>query len=131
LRIVLLVFLFIIIGFYVLSAILELLSNIFKINISIFDPFFGYLFAKIPIGEMLLQKFIGNIYSVLIEVLLWVIPIACAIVPSILFREESFWKILGIGVLGLIVGIILDVILYGTSIILFNIRSSIKNIKNK
>jgi len=31
-------FVFIIIGFYVLSALIELISSIFKINISIFDP---------------------------------------------------------------------------------------------
>jgi hypothetical protein len=129
----LMVLAFVIIGFYILSAILELLSNIFKINISILDRFFGYLFAKKP-GEMILQEAIGNIYSIFIEVLLWIIPIACAIVSSILLREsgeESFGKILGMGILGLIAGIILDVILYGTAIILFNIRSSLKNIRNK
>jgi hypothetical protein len=80
---------------------------------------------------MILQKLIGNIYSVFIEVLLWITPIACAIVPSILLSEESFWKTLGMGILGLIAGIILDVILFAPVIILLNIRSSLKNIENK
>jgi len=125
-------FLFIIIGFYILSAILELVSNIFKINISILDKFFGYLFAK-KTGEMILQEAIGNLYSIFIEVLLWIIPIACAITLSILLNKLIMNKlvvILGF-IAGIIAGIILDIILYGTAIILINIRSSLKNIKNK
>lgn len=74
---------------------------------------------------MILQKLVGNIYSVFIEVLLWVIPIACAIAPRIFF-EGFYWVIIG-----LIAGIILDVILFGPVIILLNIRSSLKNIENK
>jgi hypothetical protein len=128
----LMVLVFVIIGFYILSAILELLSNIFKINISILDRFFGYLFAKKP-GEMILQKLIGNIYSVFVEVLLWIIPIACAVVLSILLdkvlNQNGLVVFLGF-IAGIIAGVILDVILYGTAIILFNIRSSLKNIKN-
>jgi len=76
---------------------------------------------------MILQKLIGNIYSVFIEVLLWIIPIACAITLSILLNDLLNRLV----ILGFIAGIILDVILYGTAIILINIRSSFKNIKNK
>jgi hypothetical protein len=78
---------------------------------------------------MILQKLVGNIYSVFIEVLLWVTPIACAIVPCILL-EDFRLVILGF-IAGIIAGIILDVILYGPFIILLNIRSSLKNIENK
>jgi hypothetical protein len=74
---------------------------------------------------MILQKLVGNIYSVFIEISLWVVPIACAIVPSFLL-EDFYWAILGF-----IAGIILDVILFGPVIILLNIRSSLKNIENK
>jgi len=117
-------FVFIIIGFYVLSALIELISSIFKINISIFDPLIGYLINR-KSGEMILQKLVGNIYSVFIEILLWVIPIACAIIAGI-FLKGFHW-----GILGAIAGIFLDVILYGVSVILLNIRSSLKNINNK
>jgi hypothetical protein len=117
-------FLFLIIGFYILSAILELLSNIFKINISIFDTVFGY-FINRNNGEMILQKLVGNVYSVFIEIFLWLIPIACALTAGILMKGFH-WVILGA-----IAGIFIDVILYGTSVILFDIRSSLKNIKNK
>jgi len=74
---------------------------------------------------MILQKLIGNIYSVFIEVLLWIIPIACAVVPG--FLMDGFYWI----ILGFIAGIILDVILFAPVIILLNIRSSLKNIENK
>jgi len=80
---------------------------------------------------MILQKLIGNIYSVCIEVLLWVIPIACAITLGILLNNLSNGSaILGF-IVGIIAGIILDVILLGPVIILLNIRSSLKNIENK
>jgi len=74
---------------------------------------------------MILQKLVGNIYSVFIEVLLWVIPIACAI-ASAFFLKGFYWVILG-----LIAGIILDVFLLGPVIIFLNIRLSLKNIENK
>jgi len=114
-------FVFIIIGFYVLSALIELLSNFLKINISIFDPLIGF-FINRKNGEMILQKLVGNIYSVFIEVLLWVIPISCAITAGI-YLKGFHW-----GILGAIAGIFIDVLLYGVSIILLNIRSSLKNI---
>ena len=117
-------FSFLIIGFYIIAAILELLSNIFKIDISIFDSFFGY-FINRNSGEMILQKYVGNNYSLFIEIILWLIPIACALTAGILLKEFHW------GILGFIAGIILDVILYYPVIILLNIRSSLKNIRNK
>jgi len=83
---------------------------------------------------MILQKLIGNIYSIFIEVLLWIIPIACAVTLSILLENllnmNGLVVILGF-VAGIIAGTILDVILFGPVIILLNIRSSLKNIENK
>jgi len=74
---------------------------------------------------MILQKLVGNIYSVFIEVLLWVIPIACAIIAGI-FLDGFYWVILAF-----IAGIIADVFLLAPVVVLLNIRSSLKNIENK
>ena len=74
---------------------------------------------------MILQRLIGNIYSIFIEVLLWVIPIVCAVVSGV-FLAGFYWVILGF-----FSGIVLDVLLLGPVIILLNIRSSLKNIENK
>jgi len=123
-------FVFFIIGFYIVLAILELLTNIFKINISIFDSFFGYFINKKD--EMILQATIGNIYSLFFEIILWLTPIACTITASILAyiqMKKFYWGILG-GIVGLIAGIFIDVALYGLSVILLNIRSSFKNIED-
>lgn len=113
-------FVFLLIGLYILLAILELLSHIFNINISIADTLFGYFINNKE--EMILQKSIGNIYSIFIEIFLWVIPIACALTAGILLKGFHW------GLLGAVAGIFIDVILYGTSVIILNIRSSLKNI---
>ena len=124
-------FLSLTIGFYVLAAILEAISGIFKIHVSIFD-FSEYFISKvnekiiiINSSEMFLQKWVGKIYSAFIEVILWVIPIACAVTAGILLKGFH-WVILGF-----IAGIVLDVILNIPVVILLNIRSSLKNIKDK
>jgi len=82
---------------------------------------------------MPLQKLIGNIYSVFIEILLWLIPIA-GIIAGIFATKELYLfdgnVFIGF-ILGLIAGLLLDVILFGPIIILFNIRSSLKNLENK
>jgi len=82
---------------------------------------------------MYLQKLIGNMYSVIVEILLWVIPIALFIAFGVYFGSSWYgngFKI-GYAFLGLIVGLILDVVLLGPVIILFNIRASLKNLENK
>jgi len=81
---------------------------------------------------MHLQKLIGNMYSVIVEILLWVIPIVGFIVggaSSSVFYGGGFNIGLALG--GVILGVILDLILLGPVIILLNIRSSLKNIENK
>jgi len=81
---------------------------------------------------MYLQKLIGNMYSVIVEILLWLIPIAGFIVSGISSRVLYGGGFnIGLALVGVIVGLILDVILLGPVIILFNIRSSLKNIENK
>jgi hypothetical protein len=81
---------------------------------------------------MPLQKLIGNIYSVIIEILLWLIPIAGAITgyycaENVMYTGNTFtWIILGI-----VAGLITDLILFGPVIIMLNIRSSLKNIENR
>jgi hypothetical protein len=81
---------------------------------------------------MPLQKFIGNIYSVFVEIMLWILPVIGAVAgyiaaENVFYNGNHFlWVILGI-----IAGLVMDVIFFGPMIILFNIRSSLKNIENK
>jgi len=80
---------------------------------------------------MILQKLVGNIYSVVVEILMWLIPIAGFVAVGILL---SGWRSdfhVGYAFLGLLAGLILDVILFGPVIIFFNMRSSLKNLENK
>ena len=77
---------------------------------------------------MILQKVVGNIYSVVVEILLWLIPIAGFVAMP--FSIEGNFHF-GWALLGLIMGLILDVIFFGPVVILFNMRSSLKNIENK
>ena len=82
---------------------------------------------------MPLQKFIGNVYSVFIEILLWLMPIIGIIGGIIATREFYLFDrnpVFGF-ILGLLVGLIIDVIFFGPVIILMNIRSSLKNTTNK
>jgi len=82
---------------------------------------------------MILQKLVGNIYSVIMEVVLWLIPIIGAVAGIILTRELWLFggnAFLGF-IIGLIAGLILDLLFFGPVIILMNIRSSLKNMENK
>jgi hypothetical protein len=82
---------------------------------------------------MPLQRMIGNIYSVFIEILLWLIPISCIVIGIIgatefyLFNENAFVGF----ILGLIAGLLIDVICFGPIIVLLNMRSSLKDIEKK
>jgi hypothetical protein len=82
---------------------------------------------------MPLQKLIGNLYSVILELLLWIIPIIAAVagvlIPVMVLNNNGF-IVLGL-ILGIITGILLDLIFFGPIIILMNIRSSLKNIEEK
>jgi len=80
---------------------------------------------------MPLQKLIGNIYSVFIEVILWLIPIIGITLGIILAKEHHlFYEDTFIGfIVGLLAGIILDIMWYGPMIVIMNIRSSLKNIE--
>jgi len=91
---------------------------------------------------MLLQKLVGNIYSVFIEVLLWLIPIICVITGitfGIMIARDLylngniiivyiFIPLAGL-LAGLIAGFLIDVIWFGPIIVLLNMRSSLKNIE--
>jgi hypothetical protein len=125
-------FMSIIIGFYIVSAILSFLGNIFKFNISLLDGLFDIISNR-KSGEMILQKTIGNIFSTLNEFILWFIPIlciiACAIIAGIV-KKEFIWVLLGI-VTGLIVGVFLNLLLFGMEVVFLNIRSSLKIIEKR
>jgi len=83
---------------------------------------------------MPLQKLVGNIYSIFVEILLWLVPIAGAIAGAI-FGDDAWFAGSASGflgcIIGLVAGLILDVICFGPAIILMNIRSSLKNIEKK
>ena len=85
---------------------------------------------------MPLQKLVGNVYSVFVEILLWLIPIAGAVggyfgIEMLYYgRVDGSQRFLGI-ILGILAGLILDVILFGPMIVILNIRASLKNIENK
>jgi len=82
---------------------------------------------------MPLQKLVGNIYSVFIEIILWLIPITGIAAGIISAKEFDLFDgnvVIGF-VLGVIAGLLLDVIFLGPAIIMMNIRSSLKNIENK
>jgi len=80
---------------------------------------------------MPLQRLVGNIYSVFIEILLWLMPII-GIISGIIAAKEFYLfdgnPFVGF-ILGLLAGLLLDVICFGPVIILLNIRSSLKNIE--
>jgi len=81
--------------------------------------------------KMILQKFVGDIYSIIVEIILWLIPIAGFVVSGILLAGWNNNFHIGFAFLGLLAGLILDVILFGPVIIFFNMRSALKNIENK
>jgi hypothetical protein len=80
---------------------------------------------------MILQKLVGNIYSVFMEILLWLIPIGGFIAAGIILSGWGGGFNVGYAFLGLLGGLLVDVILFGPVIVLFNIRASLKNIETK
>ena len=75
---------------------------------------------------------VGNIYSVFMEILLWLMPIAGIIAGILAATEFRILPNAFLGfILGLLLGLILDVILFGPIIVIMNIRASLKNIENK
>jgi len=81
---------------------------------------------------MILQKLIGNIYSMFLEIWLWIILIVCIIFGILLATEYHVLPNAFLGfIFGVIVGLILDVIFFGPIIIVLNMRASLKNIENE
>jgi len=80
---------------------------------------------------MVLQKLVGNIYSVIVEILLWIIPIAGFVALGIFLSGYRSDFHVGWAFLGLFGGLLVDVILFGPVIVILNIRASLKNIENK
>jgi len=91
---------------------------------------------------MPLQKLVGNIYSVFIEVILWLIPIICIIAGitlGVMIARDAysngntiivyiFVPLAGL-LAGIVAGFLLDVIFFGPIIVLLNIRASLKKIE--
>ena len=77
---------------------------------------------------MILQRVIGNIYSIAMEILLWLLPIVGFIALGIFMAENGSSFNFGYACLGLLSGLVLDVILFGPVIITLNMRSSLENI---
>lgn len=132
--IIILGFLFIIIGLYILGAIFEFISQITGVNISFIEYLMNFIFKiwdRLYEDKLFpLQKLIGSIYSVVVEILLWLIPIAGFIAAGILLAEGGSNFHIGYALLGIIAGLLLDVILYSPIVLVLNIRKSIKTIEN-
>jgi len=78
-----------------------------------------------------MQKFVGKSYSLVIEILLWVIPVIGAvtgyfIANSIFSGQVVLWVIIGIAG-----GLLIDILFFGPVLLLLNIRSSLKKLENK
>jgi len=76
---------------------------------------------------MILQKWIGKYISGFLELLLWVIPILCAIFGHIIGKNIFGQNNPGFVMLGIFAGLIMDIVLFGPLIILLEIRKSLKN----
>ena len=80
---------------------------------------------------MIFQKFVGSVYSFVMEILLWLIPLAGLVSAGIFFSGKGVIFHIPYAFLGLVGGLILDVILFGPIIIILNIKTSLENIENK
>jgi len=121
---------FLIVGIYIISALLEFIPSKFNINISILDPLIENIFNR-KHGEKTFQKLIGKIYSFFIEIILWLIPIFCIIAAAIIAGKLAgniFGILIGI-ILGLIAGLLVDILLCGFIVIFLNMRSSVNKLK--
>lgn len=82
---------------------------------------------------MPLQRLVGNIYSVFMEILLWLMPIA-GIIAGFYSASEMYLfdgnVLIGI-FLGILAGLLVDIILFGPIIMLINMRSSLKKMENR
>jgi hypothetical protein len=116
-----------------------IVSYIFIVGISIWILFgvlesFGILNPFLMICLMIFkipQKLVGNIYSVLIEILLWLMPIGGFITFGIIFGNDFNNFHFGYAFIGLIGALFIDAIILGQIVIILNIRTSIKNIEKK
>ena len=108
----------IVVGIYLLPAINMMIS--------------GFTKGAVDFGEMYLLRFIGNFYSAITEVLLWIIPIIGAVAGYLVMKTvfEDWKAFLGI-ILGFIAGLLIDVLLFSLDVVFLNIRSSIKKIERK
>jgi hypothetical protein len=75
-------------------------------------------------------KIIGKIYFAVVEIFLWLIPIAGGVLGNF-FAEEYYMDSSTLVVLGVLAGIIIDLLFFGPVVILLNIMSSLKNIESK
>ncbi|MCL2440705.1 MAG: hypothetical protein FWD14_03110 [Treponema sp.] len=78
-----------------------------------------------------MQSLIGKIYSISLEVLMWIIPIKSFFICGFLLRGAENKFHIGYAILGLIAGLIFDLVLFGINNILLNMRASLKNIEEK
>jgi hypothetical protein len=79
---------------------------------------------------MPLQRLIGKIYPVFVEIALWIIPVTSFVGGGIFFGMkggETFDS--GFALLGLVAGLLVDVFLLGPVVVMLNMRASLKNIE--
>jgi len=78
-----------------------------------------------------MTRFIGFLYSIIIEILLWLFPFI-GLAAGLMIYETRLFTDFGnyLWIFGIIVGLLLDVLLFGPIIVLLNIRTSLKEIEN-
>jgi hypothetical protein len=72
-------------------------------------------------AKMPMQKISGNVYSVFLEVLLWLLPIAGLIAGFVLGDDTKVLAAAG----GVITGILVGALIGGPLVLLLNIRASL------
>jgi hypothetical protein len=79
----------------------------------------------------MMKKLVGNAMSVLLEIVLWLIPVACAVLGYIICGSLlGLNYIIGI-ILGILVGFVLDIFIGGSFLLLMEIRNYVKEIAEK
>jgi hypothetical protein len=81
---------------------------------------------------MSLKSTIVDAYSVILEIILWLVIILCAIAgyyveKNVLYHDGWFWGV----ALGALAGFILDAIVFGTLALILDIRNTLKEIASK
>lgn len=79
---------------------------------------------------MVLQKLLGKVYVVVVEVLLYLIILAGGVAGAIMFSQMDLPAVLGV-IVGLVIGFIADLVILGPFVLVLDIRNSLRKIEDK